>query len=67
MTNSNPNDIYVVFLLACPGFLSVGYIWGCWQEAFWRIEWIKVEHDLARLQKRQPRKIKDVEKGVWKP
>ena len=63
----NPTDAYFALSIASVGFFCVGFIWGARKETFWIIEWIKTEHDLAHAQKRQPRKVKDVEKGIWKP
>lgn len=31
----------------------------------WRIEWIKLEHDLARAERRDPRNIDDAVKLAW--
>jgi hypothetical protein len=50
--------IAVVFLTAI-GFFSLGALWQARQLIFWRIEWIKLEHDLAKAEKREPRKIDD--------
>lgn len=36
------------------------------QLAFWRIEWIKLEHDLARNQGREPRNIEVFERDAKK-
>jgi len=60
-------DIFLIFGIASIGFFSMGFIWGSFKETFWMIEWLKTEHDLAGLQKREPRKRKDVEKGIWRP
>ena len=63
----NPSDVYTALGISSVGFFCVGFIWGMRKETFWIIEWLKVEIDLARMQKRQPRKVKDVEKGIWRP
>ena len=63
----NQTDAYVAIIIASVGFFCVGFIWGARKESFWMFEWLKIEIDLARAQKREPRKVKDVEKGIWKP
>ena len=44
-------------ILSCFGCLAVGYLWGCKKADYWRIQWIKMEHKLARLENREPRQI----------
>jgi hypothetical protein len=54
----------VIMSLVALGYFSVGFLWGVRKVKFWRIEWIKLEHDLARAQKRDPRDIDDYEKSL---
>ena len=63
----NQTDAYVAIIISSVGFFCVGFILGSRRESFWMFEWLKIEIDLARAQKREPRKVKDVEKGIWKP
>ena len=53
-------------------FIVLTFISGCCLGAmfclrkvgFWRIKWIEMEHDLARLQGRKPRNISEVDTGL---
>ncbi len=49
--------ISIIWFLSGIGFFCVGALWGSRREFFWKIEWLKLEHDLARLQNRAPRDI----------
>ncbi len=53
---------YFVGVLMAAGFFCMGYAWGIRNTLFWRIEWIKLEHDLARKEGRKPREIREFEK-----
>jgi len=50
--------ISFIFIGTVIGGIGIGYMWAYKETAFWRIQWIRLEHDLARLQKREPRDIK---------
>lgn len=47
----------VLLVLTAIGFLCAGIALQQPRVLHWRIEWIKLEHDLARLQGREPRNI----------
>lgn len=53
----------VLMLLSCAGFFCLGGLWQARKVEEWRIRWIKMEHELARLQNRKPRDISEVEFG----
>jgi hypothetical protein len=55
-------QIALEFIMVFIGGVSVGYLWEYRESAFWRIQWIKMEHDLARLENREPREISEVNK-----
>ena len=42
------------------GWFCVGYIVQLRQTHYWRVRWIEKEHDLARLQHREPQDIETV-------
>lgn len=48
-------------LLASVGFFCLGVALQQRRVLYWRVKWIEMEHDLARLQGREPRDIKSVE------
>jgi hypothetical protein len=56
------NLITYFLILVAVGFFCVGFLWGARGVKFWRIKWIRLEHDLAREQGREPRNISEVEK-----
>ncbi len=47
----------VMVILVAIGFFCAGALWKDNEVIRWRIRWIKMEHDLARLQGREPRNI----------
>ncbi len=49
----------LVVILAAIGFFGVGMLWKSREVLRWRVRWIEMEHDLARLQGREPRTIDD--------
>jgi len=49
-------SISLMFLVG----LTIGYSWGRRKVLQWRIRWIELEHDSARSEGREPRKITDV-------
>ncbi len=51
----------VMLLVVAIGFFCLGGLWLSRKVAFWRIKWIELEHDFARLQGRKPRNISEVE------
>lgn len=53
-----------IFLLGCVGFFCVGALCGCRRAELWRIEWIMLEHNLARLEKRSTRTTDSIE-DAW--
>ena len=53
---------WYIMVLSEIGFFCVGFLFGMRRTLFWRIEWIKVEHNLARLQNRLPRTTTEMEK-----
>jgi hypothetical protein len=50
-----------IMILVAIGFFCVGALWCLRREIFWRIQCIKLEHDLAREQEREPRTIQKLE------
>ena len=57
----NDTILIVPWVVACFGFFCLGGLWQARKVLAWRIRWIKVEHDLARLENRKPRDISEVE------
>jgi hypothetical protein len=53
----------ILALMNAIGFFSLGYLWGIRRVSFWRLKWVEMEHDLARLQQRYPRHIELVSRG----
>jgi hypothetical protein len=53
--------ICVVLVMGAVGAFCVGGLWGMRRVMFWRIKWIELEHDLARLQNRKPRDVFEME------
>ncbi len=51
----------VPFILIAVGYFCLGGLWQLRKVRYWRIKWIEMEHDLARLQNREPRHISEVE------
>ena len=49
--------------LAFVGGICLGALWKSPEGLKWRLRWIAHEHDLARLEKRQPRKIEDFDRA----
>ena len=55
-----------LFLAGVLGGFAVGYLWGRRPLLFWRIQCIRLEHDLAAAQGRLPRHIDQIEKEAPK-
>jgi hypothetical protein len=53
-------QIALFFIGTLIGGFCVGYMWAYRETAFWRVQWIKREHDLARLENRKPINIEKV-------
>ena len=51
----------LIILLVAVGFFCAGVSHGRRHDLFWRLQWIELEHALARLQKREPRDIESIE------
>ena len=51
----------VLMILSCAGFFCLGGLWQARKVKEWRIRWIMLEYELARLQKRKPRDTSEVE------
>lgn len=58
----NEWQIALGFIGVFIGGIGVGYLWGYRPILFWRIKWIEMEHDLAKLQKREPRNIEEIKR-----
>ena len=58
------NEWQIAFLLIGTfiGGFGVGCLWVCRETGFWRVKWIEMEHDLARLQKREPKNIEEIKR-----
>ena len=54
------NFILIMALVGIGSFWA-GVLHGSRHDLFWRLQWIKLEHQLACLQKRKPRNIEEVE------
>ena len=52
--------ISIVMVLVGIGGFCLGAMLQLKKVLFWRIEWIKLEHELARTQGREPRDINEV-------
>lgn len=57
----NEWGIILILTLVGIGFFYVGVLHGSRHDLFWRLQWIKLEHQLAALQQRKPRNIEEVE------
>ena len=48
---------YILIVMAGIGGVCIGYEYGQREVLLWRIRWIEMEHDLARLENRMPKSI----------
>lgn len=58
------SDIHLLGFVVLPavaiGYFCAGVLWASRKTLFWRLQWIELEHKLARLEGRKPRNIEEI-------
>lgn len=54
--------IEIILILVAIGAYCVGRLHEAKRVLFWKIKWIRSEHELAAIQKREPRECSEIER-----